>query len=800
MRFSNWQQLIIRLFRNSLNRLARRRLRSHRLAKRKKLVRSAVASICCVPFVGTAVDADESIFRSETPNIILDDFARRFSCGDFNGDGINDIVTGNTQGTVTVLLGDGTGGLDETLNVFVGGDIGDVVTADFNGDGFQDIVTAFYEDNENGSYYTTLGIMLGLGDGTFLPFDGGLVNTFARVTRLESGDFNGDGFADVAMASVGYESTGSYTGQAYVFLGEGDGSFGPSILVNFGELHYAVGVGDLNGDGFDDIAVPYPYLNDVDVYLATKDENFLFAGRFEGPGLDFADFNGDGILDRASSTSVALGNGDGTFESPVNFGTADSWLIIGDYNDDGNLDIVTSEGSYLGNGDGTLSVGTRFDPEISSFTEALSLNADSDGLLDFAFLVGSPRRIEIALGVGNGSFLLDGGPSFGVGSSPRDLLVSDFNNDGTLDLATANLLSDDVSVLIGLGDGRFAESAEFAVGNSPGNLVAADFDGDGNVDLATSGTSPGSFSILAGFGDGSFAPAVTLEQQEFNLAGIAAGDFNSDGFADLAAANFLIDVVTLHPGLGNGGFQDAEFSFFDDLRGPIVVADFNQDGIDDVITGEEQDTVTLLGSPNGFTAPLVTDGISFISGSVNDINADGIPDLVSRSFFSPVELHTALGDGTGQFLPSQSISVSDFQYSIAEDFNNDGMLDILTSGASGVHSLFLGIGNGMVADSPIQFAQGQAVTGALAADLNSDGFLDLAFTDAEADRVFVQLNRLGTQVLIGDINRDGAVDLLDVQPFVTVLVNMQFQAEADINGDCSVDLLDVQPFVELLMN
>ena len=61
----------------------------------------------------------------------------------------------------------------------------------------------------------------------------------------------------------------------------------------------------------------------------------------------------------------------------------------------------------------------------------------------------------------------------------------------------------------------------------------------------------------------------------------------------------------------------------------------------------------------------------------------------------------------------------------------------------------------------------------------------------------VLINQFGT-VLLGDINLDGVVDLLDVTPFVQLLTSGDFQCEADVNQDGVVDLLDVTPFVDLL--
>ena len=79
-------------------------------------------------------------------------------------------------------------------------------------------------------------------------------------------------------------------------------------------------------------------------------------------------------------------------------------------------------------------------------------------------------------------------PNFGVGDTPFSLVAADLNRDGRLDLATANAGSNDVSVLLGNGDGMFQAERRFAVGFFPLSLVAADLNGDGRLDLATGNT------------------------------------------------------------------------------------------------------------------------------------------------------------------------------------------------------------------------------------------------------------------------------------------------------------------------
>ncbi len=85
-------------------------------------------------------------------------------------------------------------------------------------------------------------------------------------------------------------------------------------------------------------------------------------------------------------------------------------------------------------------------------------------------------------------------------------LVGDFNGDGWPDLAVANYFSNDISVLLGSGDGTFRVARNFPVGNRPRSIVVGDFNGDGWLDLVVANqfSTPGSVSVLLGNRDGAF--------------------------------------------------------------------------------------------------------------------------------------------------------------------------------------------------------------------------------------------------------------------------------------------------------
>src|SRR5215467_6595960 len=183
--------------------------------------------------------------------------------------------------------------------------------------------------------------------------------------------------------------------------------------------------------------------------------------------------------------------------------------------------------------------------------------------------------------------------AYAVGSSPQTIVVGDFNADGKLDLAVLNTGSNNVSILLGNGDGTFQAAKNFVAGASPSGILAADFNGDGKLDLAvfmpgnTSNSTSGEVRILLGNGDGTFqAPvATTLTPSALTLA---AGDFNGDKKADViigssttTGGTFALQVAL---GNGDGTFQAAKSVGVSGLKSShFAVADFNKDSKLDLV-------------------------------------------------------------------------------------------------------------------------------------------------------------------------------------------------------------------------
>jgi hypothetical protein len=125
--------------------------------------------------------------------------------------------------------------------------------------------------------------------------------------------------------------------------------------------------------------------------------------------------------------------------------------------------------------------------------------------------------------------------NYSVGLTATSLAAGDFNGDGKLDLAVATDSSNNVSVLLGNGDGTFQPAVNYGVGVSPRALALGDFNGDGKIDLVTANTYSNNVSVLFGNGDGTFQASVDYPSGSFpQPQSLAVGDFNGDGRLDLA--------------------------------------------------------------------------------------------------------------------------------------------------------------------------------------------------------------------------------------------------------------------------
>jgi hypothetical protein len=346
----------------------------------------------------------------------------------------------------------------------------------------------------------------------------------------------------------------------------------------------------------------------------------------------------------------------------------------------------------------------------------------------------------------------------GVDYYPNSVAVGDFNGDGTPDLAVANVVNN-VSVLLGNGDGSFGPATGYHAGDSPQSLTVGDLRGDGILDLvvANSGANQGtqgSVSVLLGNGDGSFEPAVNYVAGSHPFA-VAVGDFNGDGIPDLAVANSAIGGVSVLLGNGDGSFQPAVHYAASGLAPwSVAVGDFNGDGISDLVVANaySNDVSVLLGNGDGSFQPAVNYAVGSQprSVAVGDFNGDGVLDLaVANSAFGQADtpsVSVLLGNGDGTFHTTANYAFENGSLSVAAgDFNGDGVLDLAVTNLvypetdSNTVSVLLGNGDGTFQPS-LTYAAGHTPDAVAVGDFNGDGSPDLVVTNHYDRAVSILLN------------------------------------------------------------
>jgi hypothetical protein len=298
----------------------------------------------------------DGTFQPVFPDLPTGTNPASIAVGDFNGDGIEDLAVANSgDPSVTILLGNGDGTFQALASMFFGSDPVSVVEADFNGDGIADLAVAD-QDND------TATILLGLGDGTFVP--GIAIPAGVGATQIAVADFNGDGKPDLAIA-------GSSPDGVAEFLGNGDGTFTLQTIWNAGTGPSSIAAGDFNGDGKIDLAV--------------------------GDIGDDVSFSGGGI-------EILLGNGNGTFQTPIAAASGPnvSAIATADLDGDGKLDlgVLTLGGgfsTYLGNGDGTVQAPQSYPAGDSP--DALAIGSfDGTGLTEVAVVNRNENLMDVLTG------------------------------------------------------------------------------------------------------------------------------------------------------------------------------------------------------------------------------------------------------------------------------------------------------------------------------------------------------------------------------------------------------------------
>ncbi|WP_089717731.1 FG-GAP repeat domain-containing protein [Candidatus Entotheonella palauensis] len=470
---------------------------------------------------------------------------------------------------------------------------------------------------------------------------------------------------------------------------------------------------------------------------------------------------------------------------PIDVDAKPNAVAVADINNDGCPDILTAnplarDNATIAN-NVTVLLGqvdaanncatfTRLDQKFGVGEEPVSLaigNLNGDAFPDLVTANNTSNDVSILLGRDGGTFEAHPQSPFSVGREPNQVIIADLNADGSLDLATANGTTDNVSVLLGQGDGSFLVEQGFGVGDNPSSLTVADVNRDGNPDLITADQFSNTVSGLLGNGDGTFPAAQGFGVGELPQA-VDADDLDGDNQLNLVTANAASNYVSVL-------FGRSQSTFVTELKAPlsaenatdafgprdVVIADLeNGDAILDLVTanaGSEINPSTtvsvLFGQRDMDTFDATSIPLDMMrqgAVAVGDLNKDTLPDLVSASFGTDDEpanlVYVLLARGSGDYAapspPTIQVGTGPQDVELA-DLDGNGSLDVVTANASANHvSVLLGQNNGRFTPAePRDIAVGQRPVAVAIEDLNDDGFLDLVTANTDDHNVSILLGQ-----------------------------------------------------------
>ncbi|HYV17492.1 MAG TPA: FG-GAP-like repeat-containing protein [Verrucomicrobiae bacterium] len=664
--------------------------------------------------------------------------------GRFNGDALPDFAVfgSSTNGypNVRVVPGAADGTVEPGSPTALAGSVYYAAAGDFNGDGLDDLVTA------DSTFPTGFArVYINQGNGTFTGPSSFV--TASNPNSAAAGDFDEDGRADIII--------GAY-GQIAFHRNLGGGAFGAPVTRAVGDSNRGIYAADLNGDGHLDLAVmnassspppgqPRFY---VSVHLGDGHGGFSLLGPqasvAEIQRLTSSDLDGDGIpdlilgeLDWINSNRGGVefmeGHGDGTFATGVWYGAGSGVVSVaaGDFDHDGhpdvaaailgaatNMNLVRRDGAavFVNRGDGTFD-----QPRYGSmpFAPTARVDLDGDGDDDLVGLVG-PAGVTVLSGQGDGSF--DAGPTYPAGPYPNSVAVADLNGDGLPDIAVANgYVANVVTVLLNLGGGVLGSPQSYPGGEGHEGIAVADITHDGAIDIIVTNDNT-NISVLPNLGNGTFGTHSRYELSARARA-LSVADLNDDGLPDVIAVGEVL--------MGRADGQLAPrvpFSFpppagMSPSSG--VLLDVDGDGEEDLVLIDQFNYTMAVERGmhgGGFALPVEVfpTCVRAIFPVAADFDGDGLRDLAVRCESRDVAVHR--GAPGGRFLAQERYAADAPVSLIAGDFDGNGFADLAYGSARATTGVLLSQAR-PVGAPPVANA-GQDATGECASPLGGPVALD----------------------------------------------------------------------------
>ncbi len=744
---------------------------------------------------------------------------------DFNNDGKMDFASVNysfsSSDNISIWMGDGLGNFVNDSNIHTHDFPYDIVSTDFNNDGNEDLA-AFIA----GSSKVIIALGNGNGKFTLQPEVPAAYNS-NYYGKLATGDFNGDGFADVAVAYLNFS-------KIEIFLGNGLGGLVSSTSINTGMNPRELIVADFNKDGIEDIVTNLytnfstgnirlliGAINGIQIY---GNSNIINDGSTVSSSTNMTDM---GVVSTLAPVTKIFTLTNSAADSLIVTGVTFTGLNAAEFNanenifpiiipDSGSVNLkITCTTNVTGVRNATVHV-NNFVCVTNDYDFAIKATGIVANVPDYPSIIVSERSdttvAPLSTPVNAIPLIVSAPSSFnGVLTINQSTGIIQVTNPGPIGVYNINVSyqtmtkSFQLTVMPPNCATSFTLSSTISSGNLPSSVAILDFNGDGKQDIAIGRMfeDPSNYTeVKFGNGLGSFSSSYNIPAAGA-VSSIAVSDFNNDGFQDIAAALYNQNAVRISQGNGSGALINSFLVSVSSNPGDIAIADFNKDGWVDFVTANPLTnnlSIRLGTSSNTFTSISdITVGTAPKQLAIGDLNMDGNSDItVTNGGSSSVSV--LFGNGNGTFTLSATLNTSlGPQGIVIMDYNNDGKPDIVVATTTS-HVLNSYSNNGVGGFPSTGYDPNtNDIYDLCAGDFNGDGLTDVLGTNKTSS--FISLFRSnGTYlsstatyisngtiaIAIGDFDSDNIVDFVSASTDNNnVLVNLGVRSSVTVAGNYS---------------